>query len=282
MLMSTDLRCGGCGYDLRGIETRVCPECGREFDPEFLIDQLMPWEQRRHIGRMRAYLRTIWLVGVHPTRAAEKIDRPMSVPAARSFRRVVWSMDLLVIAIAATAAHFRMTHFLATTSGYSWAPGTQRLFVSTPSLIAAFLGLSIGLWAAMCLPDGLFRSRRLTERSQSRALAMSAYACAALGWVPLPIGFTLCTSPRVLASWSTPHWLDLIGGIIAVAWLLLIALQWWVVTILLLRLSTACGYRKMLAAALLLPSSWAMLIFGTLAAAVIGEELLTLMRHSFA
>src|SRR5438874_5752286 len=107
MLMSADLRCGGCGYDLRGIDTRVCPECGRGFDPEFLIDQLMPWEQRRHIGRVRAYLRTVWLASVHPTRAAEKIDRPMSVPAARSFRRVVWSIDMFVIAMAATAAHFR-------------------------------------------------------------------------------------------------------------------------------------------------------------------------------
>ena len=240
----------------------------------------MPWEQRRHIGRVRAYLRTVWLASVHPTRAAEKIDRPMSVPAARSFRRVVWSIDMFVIAMAATAAHFRMAHFLATTSGYSWAPGTQRLFVSTPSLIAAFLGLSIGLWAAMWLPDALFRSRRLTERSQSRALAMSAYACVSLGWVPLPIGLILCTSPRVLASWSTPHWLDMTGGIVAVAWLILIALQWWVVTILLMRLSTACGYRKMLTAAVLLPAAWVVLIFGTLAAGVIGVALFTLMRHS--
>ena len=27
-------RCLGCGYFLRGLETPVCPECGREFDPQ--------------------------------------------------------------------------------------------------------------------------------------------------------------------------------------------------------------------------------------------------------
>jgi predicted RNA-binding Zn-ribbon protein involved in translation (DUF1610 family) len=32
--MPEQARCLGCGYSLRGLETPVCPECGREFDPQ--------------------------------------------------------------------------------------------------------------------------------------------------------------------------------------------------------------------------------------------------------
>ena len=48
------LLCGGCGFDLRATTADRCPECGRRFDPAHLITALIPWEQRKYVGRMRA------------------------------------------------------------------------------------------------------------------------------------------------------------------------------------------------------------------------------------
>ena len=30
---TSEMRCSQCGYDLRGLESRQCPECGEAFDP---------------------------------------------------------------------------------------------------------------------------------------------------------------------------------------------------------------------------------------------------------
>src|SRR5438876_11478595 len=95
------LLCGSCGYDLRGAVSDRCPQCGRRFDRDHLIAKLIPWEQRRFIGRTRAYLRTVRLVCFRPSLVAEKVAMPVSVRAARRFRAV--TMAVMFVTVAACA-----------------------------------------------------------------------------------------------------------------------------------------------------------------------------------
>src|SRR4051794_26214577 len=84
-----ELHCPACGYDLRGIgQSPRCPECGRP-RAHPAEGSHIPWEHRRQIGRVRAYVRTAWLASVRPTHIArDAVDRQVDLAAARSFRRV--------------------------------------------------------------------------------------------------------------------------------------------------------------------------------------------------
>ena len=43
--------CPDCGYDLRGISSDRCPECGHAVDPTSLAISIIPWTHRRSLGR---------------------------------------------------------------------------------------------------------------------------------------------------------------------------------------------------------------------------------------
>src|SRR5687768_10793324 len=57
-----DLLCPACGYDLRGTTGGRCSECGLEIDPAALARSGVPWAYRKEMGRVRAFLKTAWLV----------------------------------------------------------------------------------------------------------------------------------------------------------------------------------------------------------------------------
>jgi len=73
-----DIFCPQCNYNLRGIETRRCPECGLEFDPAKLRTSAIPWIHRQEIGWFRAYWRTAWLFTAKTKLFAEELCRPVS------------------------------------------------------------------------------------------------------------------------------------------------------------------------------------------------------------
>ena len=82
-----ELFCPECGYDLRGIENITrCPECGLAIDPEGLARSQIPWVHRRHLGRFRAYWRTMWLSTFRPRKIAAEAARRVSYPDAQRFR----------------------------------------------------------------------------------------------------------------------------------------------------------------------------------------------------
>ncbi len=95
---SPDLFCLGCGYDLRGIDSLRCPECGREFDPAQPPSRI-PWVHRIRIGRIRAYFETLWMLTRHPFQVAEEASRPVCEKSARHFRRINVALALIPILI---------------------------------------------------------------------------------------------------------------------------------------------------------------------------------------
>lgn len=84
--LATARRCAQCGYDLRGKDGDRCPECGFAADTP---DVLVPWERRRHLGRIRAFIQTVWLATFRPKRLARAMGAPVDYRAAERFRWIV-------------------------------------------------------------------------------------------------------------------------------------------------------------------------------------------------
>jgi predicted RNA-binding Zn-ribbon protein involved in translation (DUF1610 family) len=80
-----ELFCPECGYNLRGITSARCPECGTEIDRAKLAESQIPWVHRAKIGRVRAYVRTAWLATARPNRLAMEMAGPVSYEDARKF-----------------------------------------------------------------------------------------------------------------------------------------------------------------------------------------------------
>ena len=83
------LVCPGCGYDLRAAPAGGrCSECGRLVDEVELRTSGFPWAHRHERGRVRTYLRTVWLVTAGSRRLAHEASRPQKLGDARAFRWV--------------------------------------------------------------------------------------------------------------------------------------------------------------------------------------------------
>jgi hypothetical protein len=91
------LLCPICGYDLRGTGGGRCPECGLEVDQRTLRESGFPWAQRRKIGRVRAYLRTVWWLVVHSPNLLTEPARPQDARDGRAFRRVTAGVLVVVL-----------------------------------------------------------------------------------------------------------------------------------------------------------------------------------------
>src|SRR3954452_7751839 len=82
------LFCPDCGYDLRGIASERCPECGWVIDRTLLGASAIPWVGRERIGRWRAYWRTVWMATFSNKRLAMESVRPIEWRDARRFATI--------------------------------------------------------------------------------------------------------------------------------------------------------------------------------------------------
>jgi hypothetical protein len=202
--LEDDLLCGGCGQNLRGVAADRCPECGRRFDRARLISPDVPWEVRRHVGRVRAFFATVWTVTRRPGRL---VTGSVTLRGARRFRAVVVAI-LFVCSVAAAMTDEDLR-------------GERGLFAVSAVAWLVSLGVVTGAGSLFFAP------RHLSPDAQRRTVAVSLYTSALLLW-GVPLGALLAWI-GLRDGWIYPPWLHQsmwvtfglpAAALLMVAWLL--------------------------------------------------------------
>jgi len=183
--------CPECGYDLQGLDTSRCPECGFAFDPNKLRESQIPWSHRGELGWFKAYWRTAWLATFHTLRLAREISRPVSYRDAQLFRWLTVTHTVGVILILTMWQREWMWEATAMWL-YPWSvvvlpPFEQQWFIVlvADGLLFLFLLAGTGVSSYWCHP------KWLPAIKQNRAIALNYYCCAPLVLIllgPIVIG----------------------------------------------------------------------------------------------
>jgi hypothetical protein len=106
-LVDSGLRCPSCEYNLNGVAENRCPECGGDFDPDYLRSLLagapapIPiWDDDSQYVVLR-FVKICLMTWFLPTRVGKKFPRRYSRSSALRFRLIV-----VAVAIAAYSASF--------------------------------------------------------------------------------------------------------------------------------------------------------------------------------
>ena len=256
--IETDILCPSCSYNLRGLTSDRCPECGLALDAIRSHTSQIPWVHRKKIGWYRAYWKTVWFVTTRRRQMSTETARPVSYKDAQKFRWLTVLHAYLPI-LAATAVLYAQAPASWTAPGSSF-PG---LMATRPAWLAlafleiwpvALVHLGILLWlaAATGVASYFFHPRNLPVHLQNRAVALSYYANAALAFtfVPLLVGWTISESFGI-DSWLT---------ITLVAVMLFIQLgAWWFDSVGMLVRTPGIRSARVRVMAVLLPVLWLVL-----------------------
>ena len=167
-----DLYCPQCGYNLRGLTSDKCPECGNDVAIVRGGESLLPWVNREKLGLIKAYWKTVWMVIFRSEQFSLEICRPVSEPHARSFRRV-------------TILHAYLPTFLLTVL---WAIADFDSFKATTDfagygfIAAIHLGIITCILLTTALPHYTLYHRDIPLVKRTRATVIALYACAPLAW----------------------------------------------------------------------------------------------------
>ena len=278
-----ELFCSGCGYNLRGIASSRCPECGQPIDWAALRLPRIPWAHRRAIGRIRAYWRTVWWVTIRPAEIGKEAARPVSYRDGQVFRWVTVAWVFVTLAMAAllgnlTLRRFRVDEELLST-----------FFIPAGAFCMTLLSFLIWLVIVTGIGSYFHHSKWLPIVRQNRAIALSYYACACLAWLPIVLLLVIGAAwlqHRYGSETLGRHAIrfmgsELVDWIVVLAWILpyLQLLEWWWSSIQILRFSTGSGFGRCLALAVFLPVSWlALLIASFWGLHLIGSYLVLIFR----
>jgi len=260
--IETDILCPSCSYNLRGLTSDRCPECGLALDAIRSHTSQIPWVHRKKIGWYLAYWKTVWFVMTRRRQMSTETARPVSYSDAQKFRWLTILHAYLPI-LAATVLLYIYAPATWTTpkSAFSWAPpGFMVGRLSWPVLAfsevwpVALLHVGFLLWlvAGTGVASYFFHPRDLPVHLQNRAVALSYYANAALAFtfVPLLLGWI------IWESFGFDSWLMI--AIVSV--ILLIQLgAWWFDSVGILVRTPGIRSARVRVMAVLLPVLWLVL-----------------------
>lgn len=172
------LLCLGCGYDVRGLTSDRCPECGLSLAALRAGGSNIPWAHRQSLGWFQAFWKTVWWVTRWPQRLPTETARPIHFRDSQSFRWI-------------TTLHAYGTVVVGSIASAVWDPLYD--WGTTADL---WLGLGLAQVVALVWLAGLpglasyfFHPRRQALEQQNRAIALSYYGWGAMAWLPLGLPF---------------------------------------------------------------------------------------------
>jgi hypothetical protein len=278
---SDDLFCPQCGYNLRGLSSDNCPECGLALDRADMLHSRLPWTHRRRIGYFRAYWRTLILGTFSTPELADELARPVSFRDAQLFRFITIAIGWLPLAIVALiAAYLAQSQGVfvwrgmgmnaaqslnsAWTIDIFWPLAAGAMF---PGVVP--LALAVFLIALSGVASYFFHPKSMPPKLQNRGVAMSYYACAAIAFVPLSLVFAGVAIVLANTDFGQSNrgffWMSILG-IIAFAAPFVLLFIWWVNTLRLYARATKAGVVRVIGMAVLLPLIWILCAAFTLVA----------------
>jgi len=253
------LYCPECGYDLRGIESPRCPECGQAIDRAALRQSQIPWVRRAEIGRIRAYWRTLWLVSLRPKRIATDIAAPAHLRDAELFRRVTVIIASLPLWAGVVVLYFLMFH-----SGHAnpAVDSVDRIGRITEVALVPITCFAAALFLYLCsgVPSYFFHPKHLPIVQQNRAVALSYYGCAPLAFLPVALAI-IVTSMLTYDTRGVAWRMTVVLIVVGYSTLLAVPAMCFSSTLALLRRTIQPDTPRVLAFTILVPLSW-IVIFG--------------------
>ena len=225
----TDVLCERCGYVLNGLpDDGRCPECGKPIAESAGTNRLpTPWDAppAPGVGRAAGFVHTVRQVILRPKQFYRTFATRESLASARSFAQLNWWIAAGLFGIAGA------THAMWYWSSYS-AMSTPPL---SPPMIAAWLGLSVGLAILVYLVldgvtrlaarltnwEGSYRGYRLPYQVVLRGLYYHSphYLPVALAAAATVVGFQLLVliHPDALGAWAVRYLLVLCLEVVVAA-----------------------------------------------------------------
>ena len=189
--------CPSCGYDLRGNTTGRCPECGAPIDDDVRTGEAtIPWQHRRSVGRIRAFLSTLNWALLQPARLAQQASRRVEYGSARRFQLICCLLGGAALAVAITPDfwNFRSTFVGLPQSGVTpvfpspYGPPTLADQAADLAILAAlWLAMPVWLLLGTGVPSYFLHAKHLPRPLQDRGVAISYYAAAPLALLPLVV-----------------------------------------------------------------------------------------------
>jgi hypothetical protein len=185
-----ELYCPKCDYNLHGLESDRCPECGLDLAGVHSAESGIPWVHRKASGRIRSYWRTVAMVLFRFGRFCSEAYRPVAYADSQRFR---WVTVLLVwVSLLAGMYGGWLTRSWWLSLKPPATPTTFELWGSAVVVavcVLMWLAAATGIFSYFCHPRSAAVSR------QNRAIALSYYAQAGLTfWIPsgwLLLGYAL-------------------------------------------------------------------------------------------